>query len=353
MTETPDHFFPRDRLVSLGEKILSGAGLEPGLASLVAEVLVEADMMGHATHGLALVPTYVKALESGAMARSGEPEVLRDVGGCVTWNGGRLPGAFLVRRAVDLGCDRAERLGVCTVAITNSYHMGALAVYVRRAAERGMMAILASSTPSVDGVAPFGGIRGVMTPNPLAAGIPTGGDPILLDISASITTRNKAAQYAAAGKRFPGQWAQDRAGNPTDDPGALLDGGTLLPVGGIDHGHKGYALGLLVEALTQGFSGVGRADHPTGTYTAAFVQVLNPAFFAGAEPFTRNMSYLADACRSTPPRQGVAAVRVPGDQAARLIRQSEVRGVPVSEQIMQALRDCCGALGVVLSAEMA
>jgi L-lactate dehydrogenase len=280
------------------------------------------------------------------MATSGAPELLRDEGGCVTWNGCRLPGAFLVQSAVDLACERAATAGMCTVSITNSYHMGALAVYLRRATGRGMMAIVASSTPSVDGVAPHGGTRGVMTPNPLAAGIPTEGDPILLDISSSITTRNKAAQYAAAGRKFPGQWAQDPDGNPTDDPQIMLDGGTLLPVGGLDHGHKGYALGLLVEALTQGLSGVGRADKPTGTYTAAFVQVFNPAFFGGLEPFTRNMSYLADSCRSNPPRPGTASVRVPGDQAARMHRLAAEKGVPLSGQVLAPLRTACARFGI-------
>lgn len=347
------HLFARSDLLHLGSGLLAAAGLERQLAETVADVLVEADMMGHATHGLALIPTYLKALESGAMAASGEPETLRDEGACVTWDGARLPGAYLVQSAVDLACKRAAQSGSCTVSITNSYHMGALAVYLRRATDRGMMAIVASSTPSVDGVAPHGGTRGVMTPNPLAAGIPTGGDPILLDISSSITTRNKAAQYAAAGRKFPGRWAQDAAGNPTDDPQAMLDGGTLLPVGGIDHGHKGYALGLLVEALTQGLSGVGRADRPTGTYTAAFVQVFNPAFFGGLEPFARNMAHLAQSCRDNPPRPGTAAVRVPGDQAARLRRRAAEKGVPLSGQVLAMLDAAASRLGVDLPARAA
>ena len=117
------------------------------------------------------------------------------------------------------------------------------------------------------GVAPFGGRKAVYTPDPFADGIPTDGDPILIDISACITTNGLANRMKREGKRFPGVWALDAAGTPTDDPAAFLADppGTLLPTGGTDHGHKGYGLALMVEALTQGLGGFGRADGPTGS----------------------------------------------------------------------------------------
>ena len=176
-----------------------------------------------------------------------------------------------------------------------------------------------------------------MTPNPIAAGIPTSGDPILLDISASITTRNKSLQYAAAGKRFPGQWLMDVDGNPSDDPNALLDGGTMLPIGGLDHGHKGYALGLMVEALTQGFSGIGRDEERTGTYTSGFLQVFDPRAFAGKDAFTRTTDHLVKLCQNNPPRAGVDKVRVPGENAMTRRRSALENGVDLSGQIMQGL----------------
>jgi len=343
----------RPQLDSFARRLFVAAGLRADLAADVADVLIEADMMGHATHGLALVPIYLQALESGAMARDGEIEVLADLAACATWTCHRLPGATVTKRAMDLGIERAATHGTCTVAITDSYHMGALAVYLVRATQRGMMAILASSTPSSTGVAPYGGTVGIMTPNPIAAGIPTSGDPILLDISASITTRNKAMQYAAAGQRFPAAWAQDRDGTPTDDPNVLAEGGTLLPVGGFDHGHKGYALGLMVEALTQGFSGVGRAGAPTGTYTSAFLQVFDPRLFAGADPFTRTTDHLTELCRSNPPRPGVDRVRVPGENAIRLRRAALESGVPLSAQIMQGLTEAAQQVGIEMPGEAA
>lgn len=340
--------FDRAELDGFTREVLIRAGLRADFAADVAEVLIEADMMGHDTHGLALMPVYLKALKDGAMAPDGEIEVLADLGACATWNCRRLPGAVVVKRAMDEAIERAGRFGCCTIAISDSYHMGALAVYLARATQKGMMAILASSTVSTVGVAPFGGLRSIITPNPIAAGIPTSGDPIILDISASITTKNKAMQYIAAGRRFPAPWAMDAEGNPTDDPNVLNEGGSLLPVGGLDHGHKGYALGLMVDLMTQGLSGVGRVDNPGGTFTAATLQVFDPRGFAGTGSFNRIADHLVDLCHTNPPRPGVERVRVPGDQAMVRRRAALERGVPLSGQIRAGLDAAAKAADVAL-----
>ena len=334
-------------------RLFTAAGCEPAKAAAIAEVLLEADLMGHSTHGLALAPAYLDALASGDMRASGEPEVISDRGACVSWNGRRLPGTWLTRAAMDLALERSKTCGIATVAIADSHHIGALAAYLPRATERGCMAIVASSTPSVATVAPFGGRRAVMTPDPIAAGIPTDGDPILIDISASITTNNRARQLMALGQRFPHAWALDAEGRETDDPAAVLGGGgSLLPVGGLDHGHKGYALGLLVEALTQGLAGYGRADAPKGGANSVFVQVIDPGAFAGQAAFTRQTTWLASACRENPPRPGVDRVRVPGENAMARRRDALANGVVLSEAIVSALKARAEKAGLALPAAL-
>lgn len=314
------------------------AGLPAPAASCVTDVLLEADLLGHATHGLALVPWYLEAAQSGAMTLEGEPEVLADRGACITWNGHRLPGAWLASRAVDLAVERAATYGTVTVVIRDCGHVGALAAYLGRATARGMVLLIASSTPSVAGVAPFGGTRAVLTPNPIAAGIPTDGDPILLDISASITTLNRARQLARDGLQFPAPWVLDKNGETSADPAVVVSqGGSLLPVGGLDHGHKGYSLALLVEALTQGLAGFGRADRPEGTSVSLFIQVIDPSAFAGQQAFARQTSHLAEACRDSTPRPGVDRVRVPGDRAASAKRVALREGLPLDDAILKAM----------------
>ena len=156
----------------------------------------------------------------------------------------------------------------------------------------------------------------MFTPDPVAVGIPTDGDPILVDISASITTNGMSNRLRREGKRFPGAWAIDAAGRETDDPSALFTDppGTILPIGGAGYGHKGYGLALTIEALTQGLGGFGRAEAPTGWGASVFVQVIDPAAFGGSADFRRETSWTAAACRTNPPVPGVDAVRLPGQR---------------------------------------
>src|SRR4051812_8276037 len=293
--------------------VKSGLGLEK--ANVVADTLVEGDLLGHTTHGLALLPGYLAELEKGGMAKIGEPRVIADFPAAVTWDGNKLPGPWLVRRALDLAIERAQINGTSTVVIRRSHHIACLAAYLKQATDRGLMMILSCSDPAAKGVAPHGGRREVMTPNPIAAGWPTDGDPVLLDVSMSITSNALTRRMANEGRKFPGQWLVDGAGNPTNDPAAAFASppGAILPLGGADHGHKGYALGLMVEALTSGLGGHGRADSPTGWTASVFLQVFDPKLFGSYEDFVRQTSFLAASCRATPTRPGYDRVRLPGE----------------------------------------
>ena len=126
-------------LAGFVEGLFSAAGLDYDKAAMVAEILIEADMMGHSTHGLALAPAYLDAATTGSMTRSGEPDVVVDRGACITWRGKRLPGPWLTARAVDLALDRVKTYGTVTMAISDSHHIGALVAYLPRATRRGYM----------------------------------------------------------------------------------------------------------------------------------------------------------------------------------------------------------------------
>lgn len=255
----------------------------------------------------------------------------------------------MIHRAIDLALERVAAHGVVTVTIAGAHHTGALATYLPLVTERGLMPILSCSGPAATGVAPFGGTRALFTPNPLAAGIPTAADPVLLDISSSITTNNRARQLARSGERFPAAWVLDADGHTTDDPAAMVSrGGTLPPVGGLDHGHKGYGMALLVEALTQGLSGLGRHQRPTGVVMNVFLQVIDPEAFGGSAAFIDESNWLAEACRSNPPRPGADRMRLPGEQALVRMRAARVQGVPLSAAIAEALLPCLQAAGLAL-----
>jgi LDH2 family malate/lactate/ureidoglycolate dehydrogenase len=335
-------------LTAFAGALMAKAGLDPDKAGVVAEVLVEGDLLGHTTHGLHLLPLYLDELAHRRMAYSGAPETLADRPAAVTWDGRRLPGPWLVMKALDLALARAQVNGTCTVVIRRSHHIACLAAYLRRATDKGMMVILTCSDPHMAAVAPHGGRRGVYTPNPIAAGWPTGGDPVMIDTSMSIASHGLTRRHFTEKRRLPGAWLLDAEGRPTDDPAVLFaqPPGALLPIGGVDHGHKGYALGLLVEALTGGLAGHGRADPVEGWSSNVSVQVLDPAAFAGRDDFIRQAGWLARACRETPPRPGIDRVRLPGETGLRRRTEQLRHGIDLHAGILPALAPWAGRYGV-------
>ena len=317
--------------------VLERAGLPVEPAAAVAAGLVEADLYGHSTHGLALLSDYVDEIAAGTMTVEGRPAVLADAGAAVTWDARRLPGIWTTMLAVDEAVVRANAHGLGAVAIRNSHHIACLAAYLEAPARAGSLVLIFSSDPGAAHVAPFGGGVPVLTPDPIAAGIPAEPDPILIDVSVSITTAGMVAKMDAAGGRMKGRWLIDRDGRPTDDPSALKQGGAILPIGGLDHGHKGFALGLLVEALTQGLSGYGRADAPRDWGAGVLVLAFAPSRFAGEDAFLRQTGWLVKASRQSKPVDPALPVRIPGQLALERKRQAERSGLVLESSILNPL----------------
>lgn len=337
-------------LVQFAQALLERAGLAPAIAHDVAEVLAEGDLLGHDTHGLALLAPYLGEIDKGTMTRDGSFEVINARGAVALWDGRRLPGPWLVRRAMDSAEAMARTHGSGTVVIRRSHHIACLAAYLQRAADRGFVMELICSDPNAASVAPFGGTRAVFTPNPIAIGFPTAHDPVLVDISASITTNGMTGRLHRQKQRFAHRWLLDADGVPTDDPAVLFakPPGTLQPLGGTEAGHKGYGLALLVEALTGGLAGHGRADPPEGWGATVFVQLLDPTAFAGADAFARQTQHIADACLANPPANAAAPVRLPGGKGLAKRREQLERGVALNPEIVPALAPWAAKLNVAM-----
>jgi LDH2 family malate/lactate/ureidoglycolate dehydrogenase len=345
-----------DVLVEFAQQLLTAAGLPPEKAAAVAQILVEADLMGHTTHGLALLGPYLGELQAGTMTCEGGPSVVADAPAAVTWDGRRLPGPWLVLQAMELAGERAARCGTGTVVIRRSHHIACLAAYLKRATDNGLVMLLTCSDPNAASVAPFGGLDAVFTPNPIAAGFPAGdGPPVLIDISTSATTNGLTNRLHQEGGKLPAAWVIDGHGRPTNDPAALFDEpkGTILPLGGMDSGHKGYGFSLLVEALTGGLAGHGRADAREGWGATVFVQIIDPQAFGGLDAFNKQMGAVAQQCHASKPAQPGKAVRTPGERGLELARQQRDTGVKLHPSVMPMLEPWAEKLSIAAPEEMA
>ncbi|SNR61590.1 Ldh family oxidoreductase [Paracoccus sediminis] len=342
--------FDRTALLDYAAALLTAGGMEADKAAVTAEILVEGDMIGHDTHGLQLMHWYLECLADGSLNGIGSYEIVADKGAAFVWDGRLLPGAWLLSQALDQAMDRVRDHGIVGAAIRNCHHTCALSAYMRRATDRGLIVQLSVSNPAARRMAPYGGTRPIMTPNPLAMGFPTSDDPILVDISSSITTTTMTQLLAKKGERYPEAWGLTAEGRPTDDPREITErGGTMMPLGGASKGHKGYGLALIVDLLGQGLSGKGRANTnaPGPLAQSAFLQVIDPAFFAGLGAFTEQSDWLADACRTNPPAPWAGgAVRVPGDAASARRRDALQDGVPVAQDDWVRMERQAGRLGV-------
>lgn len=328
-----------DELIRFATLLLEAGGLDAAPAQVVSETLVEGDLLGHDTHGLALLGPYLAELSAGRMTDSGEARVISERGAALLWDGRRLPGPWLVRRGVETLIPIARREGTANLVIRRSHHIACLAAYLAFATEAGFLMILTSSDPAAHSVAPHGGTRAIVTPNPIAVGIPTSGDPILIDISTSSATNGMSARLFREGGTFEDACLIDANGTATRDPAVLFADppGTILPLGGLNAGHKGFGLTLLVEALTGGLAGLGRADPAEGWGASVFLALFDPAAYGGAEAFARQMDALVVASRENPARPGFDRVRMPGERGLAKKRDQLAKGVSLRDDLAKAL----------------
>lgn len=336
---SPQNNYSAEVLIKFSAVILNQAGLDKEHAQSVAEILVEGDLMGHSTHGLKLLPAYLEDLESGKMRATGSPQILSDNGAAITWDGQYLPGPWLVKEAIKLAFERIVEHPVVTIAIQKSHHIGCLAAYAELVTQKNLFMLLTCSDPSVASVAPFGGIKPVYTPNPIAAGIPTESDPIIIDISTSSVANGVVARSAQQEKKLPGKWLLDNQGTATDDPDTFFADppGSVLPLGGETLGYKGFALGILMEALTTALSGHGRSDNPKNWGASVFLQIINPDAFGGTNFFKKEMTWLSDACINNPVKNESPPVRLPGARALMLKREQLKNGLDLEAGIKDLL----------------
>ena len=328
----------KDKLLDFCMNILLKLSMDEEKALKTSDILIEADMMGHSTHGTRLLPMYIEDIEKGNMKVSGEVSIINDAGSCITWDGNLLPGIWLTEKAISIAAKKCIKHGVSTVLIGNSHHNGALAAYMLPFVNQGFIVLIKSSVPSSATVAPYGGTEPLLTPDPMAIAFPTNGDPVIIDISASITTNNMIGEKIVNNEKFDFDCLLTSDGVPTNDPLEVREkGGTVLPIGGMEYGHKGFGLALGIEALSQGLSGFGRFDEPKNMNLSTMVQVIDPEFFSGLDNFKKQMSYTINKAKSNKPVPG-KKIYIPGERSIKRRELALERGINLSNSTSNSLK---------------
>lgn len=333
--------------------VLNRAGLNERFAQAMAQIMVKTELMAHRTHGLTMLPLYLGRIEAGLIKPEGEVTVLNDTPTTLSWQAHRLPGAFVVKQALAALYEKLNTFPVVTATIANCSHIGSLQTYLHEVGERKLLGVMMVTDPGAVSVAPFGAAEAVLTTNPIAAAIPTQGDPILVDQCTSLVS-NSQAQSAAPGELLPGDWLLDGQGRPSRDPAVLAQDppGTLMPLGGSDFGYKGFGFMLMCEAFALALSGHGRREPKSRGAQGVFLQLIDPAAFSGTKAMLAETSHVAERCLAARPAEGSAGVRLPGQRAMSEMRRQSQDGIEVSSATWDGLTSIAVRLGVSLPAEM-
>lgn len=228
--------------------LLSAAGLDRDAAELTARCVVMADVWDIGSHGLLRLPYYLQRITAGGYPAGARLTTVSDSGPVIALDGGGGLGHWQLWRAAELAARRAAGFGIAAVSVANSGHCGALGLYTIPGLEAGLLTLVFSNGPAV--MPAWGSATPLLSTSPLAAGIPARPRPAIVDMATSAVARGKIAARAKNGTELPPGWALDSAGRPTTDPREALRG-LLAPLGGA----KGFALALLVEALSGGLAG--------------------------------------------------------------------------------------------------
>ena len=337
-----------DQVRKVVQNIMRAAGMTPEQSQSVARRMVASDLYGHVTHGVAMVPMYLERLADGRIKTGGQINTLQDHGSAFSWECQRLPGAWVMEQAIEQMLERVQTHPVVTATIANCGHIGALQVYADEIADHGLLGLLMVTDPGVASVAPFGGATPVLTSNPLAVIIPTHDEPVLVDVSTSVTSNTAVRKYQEAGQSLPGNWLLDNQGVPTNNPSVLADNppGTILPLGGEAFGYKGFGLGLMLEAYALALSGYGRHQGHQRGGQGVFFQVINPAMFGGSDTFLAETTFVRRQCLDSKPAADGPGVRMPGQRAQERRTEQLLRGLSLDKALVQAINECAATLNL-------
>jgi uncharacterized oxidoreductase len=333
--------------------ILVGAGSAPPEAKTVADNLVLANLSGHDSHGVGMVPRYVDAVLEGGLQPNAGISVKLDAGSLLAIDGQRGYGQVVGEQAMLLGLQRAQETGSCVLALANAHHLGRIGHFAEMAVERGLVSIHFVNVQSRPVVAPWGGGDGRYGTNPFTVGIPLAGrPPFLLDFATSRVAQGKMRVAHNEGRQVEPGMLIDAKGRPTTDPGVVVvpqEGGlfgALLAFGE----HKGYGMAIACELLGGALTGSGTWHRPANSKRAVingmFTVIVDPRRLGTQAVFEREALAFVDWLKQSPPAPGSEGVQLAGDPERQARREREAAGIALDDQTWAEIVSAGAKVGV-------
>ena len=340
-----------ERLERLATTIFERSGAPPEHAALVAAHLVEANLAGHDSHGVILLPTYTDRIKKGHIVPGARFEIVREGPTTARINGNWGFGQVVSERAMQLAIDKAKTYQVAAVTVFHQSHVGRVGDYPLMATRAGMIGLMtADSGKTSKAVAPFGGRVARLGTNPICIALPSDLEgPVFIDMATSAVAAGKINVARNRKEQVPLGWIVDKEGNPTTDPNALRAGGAILPVGG-DQGHKGYGLSFMVETLSGILTGLGFGIDPQGPHNdGVFMAVFAVDAFRPLEEFKQEIADFVKYIKETPPAAGFQEVLYPGEIEYRTEQRRSREGIPIEDETWRQLTELAEASGIRIS----
>jgi LDH2 family malate/lactate/ureidoglycolate dehydrogenase len=327
--------------------LLQEVGVPEDQASVVADVLVRADLRGTASHGVLRLPAYVHKIQAGLLKPDTPWTCLRETPATALYDAGMGLGPMAGLWGMKEAIKRAKRCGIGAVGVSSASHFGIAAYYALQAVEAGMIGVAISNAAA--SMAPWGGVEARLGTNPVCVAIPARDEvPLVLDMAASVVARGKIRLAQREGHPIPQGWALDSNGQATTDPQVAMEG-TLLPIGG----PKGYGIALvndiLAGILTGSPSGIEvRSIHDLAQPSPVgfFFQVIQIEAFSSPQAFFDRLGAELTAIRNSPRAQGVERIYIPGEIEWECERDRRRNGIPIGSATLKALHELAEELGV-------
>jgi uncharacterized oxidoreductase len=337
-----------DRLSALTASIFEAAGCRPEEAERIAAHLVEANLVGHDSHGVIRVPSYIRWLQTGKVFANRTLQVAFENEALAVVDGQAGFGQTIGEQAMRLGIEKAARHGVAVIALRNSGHLGRIGDWPLMAAQAGKVSLhFVNTTGAGILVAPYGGITRRLSANPIAAGIPiAGGRPLILDISTCTIAEGKIRVALNKGVPVPEGCIVDSRGQPTTDPRIFYADppGAILPIAG----HKGYGLGILCEVLAGALTGGGcsNPEHTDRVINGMLSILLDASFFQKDALFAAEINRFIEWVKSSPRTAPDGDILMPGEIEERTKAARLRDGIELDETTWSQIRETAKSVGL-------